>query len=123
MVTSPNRERRPLITVVGSPTSLAGELILIGNGQLYGGDYQILPRADLRNGRLEVCVFPRAGWATLARCGLPLLVRGQLPERAVRRFAATEFNLTCDSPAAFELDGELVGHLRGTIENGDRKSL
>jgi YegS/Rv2252/BmrU family lipid kinase len=104
-------EKRPLLTASHAMTSLAGELILIGNGRLYGGDYEILPRADLRNGQLEVCVFPRANWFTLARCGPPLLLRGRLPERAVRRFQAAEFSLTCDSAAAFELDGELVGHL------------
>jgi diacylglycerol kinase (ATP) len=104
-------EKRPLITASHATTSLAGELILIGNGRRYGGDYEILPRADLRSGQLEVCVFPRANWLTLARCGPPLLLRGRLPERAVQRFAAAEFTLTCGSPAAFELDGELTGRL------------
>jgi diacylglycerol kinase (ATP) len=104
-------EQRPRITAANGTTTLAGELILIGNGRLYGGDYEILPHADLQNGRLEVCVFPRAGWLTLARCALPLLLRGRLPERAVRRFAATEFTLTGEGPAAFELDGELAGQL------------
>jgi diacylglycerol kinase family enzyme len=104
-------ERRPRITAASAESNLAGELVLVGNGQLYGGDFQLQPNADLRNGRLELCVFPRAGWGTLFRCGPPLLLRGRLPESAVRRFAATEFILTCDSSAAFELDGELVGHL------------
>ena len=118
-------ERRPLITASNRTTSLAGELILIGNGRLYGGDYEVLPDADLRNGRLEVCVFPRAGWGTLARCGFPLLLRGRLPEGAVRRFAATEFTLSCASPAAFELDGELVGHLpvKFSVEPGALRVL
>jgi len=105
------RERRPLITAASGATSLAGELILIGNGRLYGGNYQIQPHADPQDGRLDVCVFPRAGWATLARCGFPLLLQGRLPEQMVRRFAATDFTLACDSEAAFELDGELVGPL------------
>jgi diacylglycerol kinase (ATP) len=104
-------EQRPLLTASHGTSSLTGELVLIGNGRLYGGNYEILPHADLRNGQLEVCVFPRANWLTLARCGPPLLLRGRLPERAVRRFQAAEFTLTCGSAAAFELDGELVGHL------------
>ena len=118
-------ERRPLITASNNTTSLAGELILIGNGRRYGGDYEILPRADLRNGQLEVCVFPRANWLTLARCGPPLLLRGRLPERVVRRFAATEFTLTGEATAAFELDGELTGRLpvKFTVEPGALRVL
>mgnify|MGYP003338945266 CR=1 FL=1 len=104
-------ERRPRIMASSNNNREKGELILIGNGQLYGGDFRLQPRADLQSGRLEVCVFPRAGWGTLARCGAPLLLWKRLPERAVRRFSAMEFALTCDIPAAFELDGELVGHL------------
>jgi diacylglycerol kinase family enzyme len=88
-----------------------GELILIGNGRLYGGDYEILEGADLRDGCLHVCAFPRVGWWTLLRCGIPLLLRGRLPEGAVRRFRGTEFSLTAETPTAFELEGELVGKL------------
>lgn len=118
-------ERRPLITAASGTTSLEGELILIGNGRLYGGNYEVQPHADLQSGRLEVCVFPRAGWGTLARCGLPLLLRGRLPEDRVQRFAATEFTLTCDSRASFELDGELVGNLlvKFSIEPGALRVL
>lgn len=113
-------EKQPLLTASHATTSLAGELILIGNGRLYGGNYEILPRADLRSGQLEVCVFPRANWLTLARCGPPLLLRGRLPERAVRRFQAAEFSLTGSSAASFQLDGELTGRLpvKFTVEPG-----
>jgi diacylglycerol kinase family enzyme len=47
----------------------------------------------------------------LLRCGIPLLLRGRLPEGAVRRFRGTEFTLTAETPTAFELEGELVGKL------------
>ena len=104
-------ERRSMITAANSEQQLAGELILIGNGRLYGGDYEILEGADLRDGCLHVCAFPRVGWWTLLRCGIPLLVRGRLPEGAVRRFRGTEFTLTAETPTAFELEGELVGQL------------
>ena len=117
--------RRSLITASSGPTSRAGELILIGNGRRYGGSYQIQPHADLQDGKLDVCVFPRAGWATLLRCGFPLLVRGRLPEHLVRRFTATDFTLTGASPAAFELDGDLVGALpvKFSVEPGALRVL
>ena len=118
-------ERQPRITASNSTSGLAGELILIGNGQRYGGNYQIQPHADLQNGRLEVCVFPRVGWTTLLRCGFPLLLRSRLPEHLVRRFAAADFTLTSDSPVSFELDGELVGRLpvKFSVEPGALRVL
>ena len=104
-------EKSSTITAASHQENLKGELVLIGNGCLYGGDYEILEGADLRDGCLHVCAFPRVGWWTLARCGIPLLLRGRLPESMVRRFRATEFTLTADSATAFELEGELAGRL------------
>lgn len=101
----------PRVTASDGQNSFTGELVLLGNGQLYGGDYRIFRGASANDGKLEVCVFPRARWLALVRCVGPLLLRGELPERAVRRFQTAALTLTADSPAAFELDGELAGHL------------
>ena len=105
----------PQIRAVSGAQSSAGELVLIGNGRLYGGNYEISPQADLRDGLLDVCVFPRAGWLTLGRCALPLLVRGKIPAASVQRFQAETFTLTSEFAAPFELDGELIGQLPATF--------
>ncbi|MGN6555509.1 MAG: diacylglycerol/lipid kinase family protein [Verrucomicrobiota bacterium] len=99
------------ITVSDGSLSTTGELVLIGNGRLYGGQFALFPGADLRDGQLEVCVFPRVNWRTLARCGPGLLVKGILPPGITENFQTPAFTLTCPTPAALELDGELVGHL------------
>jgi diacylglycerol kinase (ATP) len=101
----------PRITVGDGKNSFTGELVLIGNGILYGGNYRVFRQASAQDGKLDVCVFPKARWLTLARCVLPLLLRGQLPESAVRRFQGQSLTLSADARSAFELDGELVGHL------------
>jgi len=108
-------QKHALITASNGRQTHTGELMLIGNGQLYGGNYEVLAGADLRDGLLDVCVFPRVGWWTLARCALPLLIRGRLPEKVVRRFRTRSFSLSANSPVAFELEGDLVGHLPATI--------
>jgi YegS/Rv2252/BmrU family lipid kinase len=108
-------ETLPQIRASSGANHAAGELVLIGNGRLYGGNYGLLPQADLRDGLLDVCVFPRAGWLTLARCALPLLACGKIPAAAVQRFQAETFTLTSESPVPFELDGELIGHLPATF--------
>ena len=104
-------EKAPRITAVNGENNLTGELVLIGNGERYGGNYRVFRGANLQDGKLTVCVFPKVGWGTLARCGFPLLARGELPEATVRRFRTDSLTLTAESPAAFEVDGELIGHL------------
>lgn len=104
-------EHQPEIRARGGSHAAAGQLVLVGNGRLYGGRFEIFPDADLQDGLLDVCVFPRADWLGLARCGLPLLVNGRVPEGAVRRFRAHEVRLECagDETAGFEVDGEWAG--------------
>lgn len=103
------------ITATAGPNAMTGELVLIGNGRLYGGEYRIFPQADMRDGLLEVCVFPRVNWLTLARCGPQLLLRGSLPASAIRSFQAENLTLTSPSPAPLEIDGELIGELPATF--------
>ncbi len=99
------------ITAAGGGHSLTGELVLIGNGRLYGGQFRVFPQADLRDGVLEVCVFPRVTWFTLIRCGPSLLLRGRLPSAAVQTFRTDSLTLSSPAPTPLEADGELIGHL------------
>lgn len=116
-------EHQPQIQASGDGHSAAGQLVLVGNGRLYGGRFEIFPDADLRDGLLEVCVFPRADWLGLARCGLPLLVNGRVPEGAVRRFRAREVRLECGGveTAGFEVDGEWAGRTPVTFSVEPRR--
>ena len=109
------RERQPTIEVRAGEARVDGELALLGNGRLYGGNYALFPAASLADGRLEVCMFPRVGWLSLLRVGPALLLRGRLPERAVRRLTAPAATLSSAGRVAFELDGELVGELPVTF--------
>jgi len=103
------------ITATGGGESVTGELVLIGNGRLYGGQFTLFPQADLRDGLLEVCVLPRVNWLTLARCGPGLLLNGRLPASATKCFRAESLTLTSPSPAPLEIDGELIGHVPATF--------
>jgi YegS/Rv2252/BmrU family lipid kinase len=108
-------ERKPLVSVVSNGQRLDGELALLGNGKYYGGTFAIFPSAALADGRLDVCVLPRANFWTLLRIAPGLLFGGRLPEKLVRRLSAEKIELTGDSPAAFELDGEWAGKLPATF--------
>ena len=99
------------IVVSAGANTARGQLVLIGNGRRYGGTFEIFAGADLRDGLLDVCVFPRANWWTLLRCGPPLLWNKRLPESQVIRLRAAAFELSSSLPAAFEIEGELAGCL------------
>ncbi len=100
---------------------VTGQLVLVGNGRFYGGRFAVFPEADRRDGLLEVCVFPRADWRTLAWCAWPLLTRGLLPANVVRRFRSATLRLSAPSTTPFQLDGELAGHLPAAFSVQPRK--
>jgi diacylglycerol kinase (ATP) len=108
-------EKKPEIIVLINGEKISAELILIGNGKFYGGSFGIFPAADLRNGRLDICIFPRASFWILLRSAPGLLLRGKLPARVAQHLSAETFELTSELPAAFELDGEWVGKLPVTF--------
>jgi YegS/Rv2252/BmrU family lipid kinase len=103
------------VTAIQGEDSVCGELVLIGNGRRYGRRFTIFPRADLRDGLLEVCLFPRTDWFTLAWCAPQLLTLGTLPPKAVRSFRAESITLTSSSRTPLQVDGELIGHLPATF--------
>lgn len=103
------------ITVSGAGQNVRGELVLIGNGKRYGGDFEIFPGADLRDGLLDAAVFTRVNWLMLARCGPNLLLRNKLPARGVVHLRAESFTLNCETRAPMEVEGDLVGHLPATF--------
>ena len=109
------RERKPPVTVCVNGRNSTGEQVLVGNGRFYGGPFALLPQADLRDGRLDVCVLPRVGWRVLLRSVPDLLLRRKLPATVAEHCRAPTFELTSDPVVAFELDGEWAGKLPVTF--------
>jgi len=105
------RETHGNILVSDGAHNLTGQLVLVGNGCLYGGTFRVFPGAVMTDGKLDVCVFPKVNWPTLFRCGCSLLVRGKLPESVVRRLRTPSVTLIGRSAMRFEVDGELAGPL------------
>jgi len=103
------------IGVTGGKHSSVGGLVMIGNGRLYGGEFRLFPKADLRDGLLEICVLPRVNWLTLARCSPELILRGVLPASSHELFQAESVTLTSETPTPVQIDGELIGHLPATF--------
>ena len=109
------------ITAKSQETSASGGLVLIGNGRLYGGQFKLFPKADLRDGVFDICVFPRVDWITLARCGPGLLIGGTVPASVHTLFQSGSLTLTSDNKTPLQVDGELIGHLPATVSIAPRK--
>ena len=84
---------------------------MLGNGRFYGGSFEIFPGANLSDGLLDACVFPSVNVPTLLRLVPGFVLRRKLSEHRVRRLRAEKIEVTSEVPAAFELDGEWIGHL------------
>jgi len=104
-------EPQPRLTVWADGKKIEGRLALLGNGKFYGGPFAVFPGATLKDGRLDACVFPSLSLLSLVRLAPGLLLRRRLAEKLVRRISARSLEVASESAAAFELDGEWIGHL------------
>ena len=102
---------RPQIVASNGEKSIGGELVLIGNGRFYGGTYRLFPGADLRDGLLEVSVFPKADWGGLLRCGWGLLTDQLYTAGGIKHFQTASLRLDCAAPVPFHVEGENAGFL------------
>jgi len=104
-------EKQPCIKVTTSERTLNGKLVLMGNGRLYGGPFEVFPGADLSDGLLDLRVFPRISAFILLRCALAFLVGrlGTAGGSIGLRTNAVELEAAERVPV--EIDGELAGEL------------
>jgi YegS/Rv2252/BmrU family lipid kinase len=103
------------IEVSGHNGCTSAGLVMIGNGRLYGGEFRLFPKADLRDGLLEICILPRVTWYTLGRCTPRLLLRKTLPASVAEMVQAPSVTLKSDTPVPLQVDGEMIGHLPATF--------
>ncbi len=108
-------EKQPLISAHADGQKISGEFVLLGNGKFYGGPFAIFPAAEMADGKLDVCVFPKVDLPSLLKLAPGFLLRQKLSEHRVHRLCAGKIELSCAAPAAFELDGEWVGRLPATF--------
>lgn len=105
------RQKKTRISVTWTGDTIVGEQVAFGNGRLYGGQFEVFPGADLKNGRLEACIFPRVHSGTVLRYALALVTHRFFGPDGARYLSSPNFRLTSDSETALQLDGEYVGEL------------
>ena len=104
---------RPLPEVTASDGSLSvrGQLVVLGNGQFYGGSYRLCPLADLRDGMIDVTVFPRIRPDTILRGVTGLALNRLYTVGGAKHFKARELTLTSTTQMPFHVEGESAGFL------------
>lgn len=107
---------KPVMTVTDGSRTESGELVLIGNGQFYGGAFSVFHHADYADGFMDVCVFPKVNWLSLPNYAWEMVTGNLFQQTTAIYFKARSLKITSGSKTAFQLEGELVGHLPAEIK-------
>lgn len=84
-------------------------IVIIGNGQYFGGGMHAVPTSDLFDGLFDVRIVKKVGVLRFLSL-LPRFVKGKLPESCpyVRSLRTNALKVSCLEECTLELDGELV---------------
>ena len=106
---------QPQITIECEGKKEMGELILIGNGKFYGGNFPLFHKGDLQDGVLDAVVFPKLNWQSLPGHMLNFVRGAMFKEGGSIYLQGKEFTLTANMRAGLQLEGEWVGELPAKI--------
>jgi YegS/Rv2252/BmrU family lipid kinase len=110
------RERQQTIFVETDNGAFSGELVLLGNGRLYGGPFPLFPLAAYQDGLLDVRIFPKAG-PRLAVAILFGLFTGRVGHvGGSTNLRVERLTLSATARVPLQLDGEFVGELPADLE-------
>lgn len=84
-------------------------MLVIGNTRLYGGLFHITPDAVANDGWLDLCIIKGKGPMAMVRQSLPMLLSRSISHADVETVRVRSLSVQTSPPAAFQLDGELVG--------------
>jgi diacylglycerol kinase (ATP) len=81
-------------------------MLILANARVFGGGFQIAPRADLADGRLDAMAFGNMGFWARARVMQRLLAGTHESDPHLTATLARSFRLRFDEPPTYETDGE-----------------
>ena len=85
-------------------------VLAFANASQYGNNAYIAPRADLRDGLLDVCLIDALPVGRAIRVSLGMAL-GNLPQtRAAEYFRVPRGRVTAAAPLGFHVDGDYQGH-------------
>jgi YegS/Rv2252/BmrU family lipid kinase len=81
-------------------------MLILANARVFGGGFQIAPRADLADGRLDAMAFGNMGFWARARVMQRLLAGTHERDPHLTATVARSLRLRFDEPPTYETDGE-----------------
>lgn len=103
--------RTHTLKVESAGSTYSGEAVLVGNGQLYGGNHAVFYRAKQDDGLLDVCVLRRVTALMLAQASLAVLTGNWSKITGVDYVQTAEFKATGATRTPLELEGDSAGEL------------
>jgi len=103
-------ENPPKMTLVCKDgREIEGVAILAGNGELYGGQVRLFPKADNNDGLLDILVFKETGYKFVLDSLKGMAGVIDLVKSSVEYVQAAEFKVVSDRDIPVEVDGEYMG--------------
>ena len=94
----------------GQQVSTDCYVLAFANASQYGNNVYIAPRADLRDGLLDVCLIDALPPVRAFRVSLAMAL-GNLPQsKAAEYFRVPRGHVTAAAPIGFHVDGDYLGH-------------
>jgi len=88
---------------------IEGVAVLAGNGELYGGQVRLFPKADNNDGLLDILVFKETGYKFVLDSLKGIAGVLDLVKSSVEYVQAAEFKVVSDRDVPIEVDGEYLG--------------
>lgn len=103
------------VTITNGRETLTGDVVIIGNGRLYGGTFPIFHQADYQDGLLDAVVFYDVNWQSLPKYAWQFVWGKMFKPGCTSYLQGSTLSLGCSERAALQLEGELVGDLPAQI--------
>lgn len=81
-------------------------LVIVSNIQLYGGVMAIGAKAQIDDGKVDVCVFKGDGFFTFVQHALNVLTGQHLKDPKTKYYQCSELSIESDRPLPVHVDGE-----------------
>jgi diacylglycerol kinase family enzyme len=88
---------------------IEGVAVLAGNGEHYGGQVRLFPKADNNDGLLDILVFKETGYKFVVDTLKGMAGVLDLVKSSVEYVQAAEFKVISDRDVPIEVDGEYLG--------------
>jgi len=98
-------------------------LFMAVNGLSVGGLRNLVPRASLTDGKLDILIVPAAGWPETLRLLLSVLTGEKANSEKIIEFHTSKLKVLTDRPIKSDLDGEAGPESTWNIEIGPKISV